>query len=164
MDSMFQNARSFKQTLCGEAWANSQASKDKMFSGDLPDSISTMACGAVHWHYFRFHFSFSCFFVCFIAPTYTPTPTPVPAHHHRKLHSLYLLKMYTRFTFISEHTHTHTHTHTPLPTPIVTNTMSHHTATWNKATQKITYSWLPSIHHSVLTSVSTGAQRRCRWM
>ena len=45
MDEMFYEAESFKQTLCGETWVNSKASKNEMFSGS-PGSISRTTCGA----------------------------------------------------------------------------------------------------------------------
>merc|ERR1712048_1068570 len=40
---MFNEASSFNQTLCGEAWVNSKADKTDMFEGS-PGSISTTVC------------------------------------------------------------------------------------------------------------------------
>ena len=45
MLGMFDDASSFQQTLCGEAWVNSKASKEKMFLNS-PGSISDTVCGA----------------------------------------------------------------------------------------------------------------------
>jgi len=43
MDFMFKSATSFKQTLCGDAWVHSKASKINMFAGSH-GSISRMVC------------------------------------------------------------------------------------------------------------------------
>jgi len=42
MSQLFQNAKSFDQTLCGAAWANSKADKRNMFSGS-PGKISAVS-------------------------------------------------------------------------------------------------------------------------
>ena len=39
---MFANTNSFQQTLCGAAWVNSKASKDKMFNYSLGSILDTM--------------------------------------------------------------------------------------------------------------------------
>ena len=44
MQRMFYGASSFNQSLCGNAWVNSKASKAQMFYGS-PGSISKIACG-----------------------------------------------------------------------------------------------------------------------
>merc|ERR1712224_920105 len=43
MDNMFFHAESFKQTLCGEKWIQSKASKKDMFTGSS-GSISSTRC------------------------------------------------------------------------------------------------------------------------
>ena len=49
MNEMFRYATSFSQTLCGEAWVNSQATKTDMFDGSS-GSISTTVCGSCFTH------------------------------------------------------------------------------------------------------------------
>jgi hypothetical protein len=44
MRRMFTDARSFRQTLCGAAWINSNATKVNMFTHSL-GSISDTVCG-----------------------------------------------------------------------------------------------------------------------
>ena len=43
MSRMFLSAKLFTQTLCGDAWVQSQAKKDRMFEGS-PGGISQQAC------------------------------------------------------------------------------------------------------------------------
>ena len=45
MSSMFHNAFSLMQTLCGEAWVNSNATKSDMFERSDAATISTAICG-----------------------------------------------------------------------------------------------------------------------
>ena len=49
MNEMFRDATSFSQTLCGEAWVNSRATKTDMFAGSS-GSISTTVCGLCFTH------------------------------------------------------------------------------------------------------------------
>ena len=48
-ESMFDEASSFQQTLCGAAWVNSKASKIDIFA-ESPGSISNTVCGAWIFH------------------------------------------------------------------------------------------------------------------
>ena len=51
MDSMFREAASFKQTLCGAAWVNSKASKEAMFTvsrGSISRTVCTATTGRQH--------------------------------------------------------------------------------------------------------------------
>ena len=69
MQYMFYAASSFKQTLCGEAWVNSKARKDDMFSGSS-GSILTTICST--WCTGILFF----FGICFSFPRFIHIPIP----------------------------------------------------------------------------------------
>ena len=108
MQLMFIEADSFRQTLCGAAWVNSTATKDKMFTLS-PGSISDTVCGTWMFWYLFLELLNEYFFllnllspphVHIVTPKHSSTPTLIPErrpHLPTRAHS---------------HTHTHTHTHT----------------------------------------------------